>query len=116
MDYSKYVNQLEYPAKPKPPIAPVSSATAQAFRDHADALDRYSNAMNECILLREKYNDKNAELYAAFKVDALKEVGLWAHNAGNRAFEVAWDIGHANGYQEVFIHLERMAYVVLGEK
>ena len=115
MDYSKYVNQMEYPKRPVEPIQP-KNGIPQLYREYADALDIYNTQKKEYNHLRQKYNEKDSELYAAFKVDALKEVGLWGHEAGNRAFELAWDKGHANGYSEVFIYLEQIAYVVLGPR
>lgn len=114
MDYKKYANPLEYPKRPSAPIQPVAG-TSQLYREYADALDRHEKEKHEYNLLKQKYSEKDAELYAQFKVDALKETGLWGHEAGNRAFLLAWELGHSAGYSEVFIHLERIAYVIKGE-
>jgi hypothetical protein len=116
MDYAKYKNPYEYPKKPSKPVLPFGKAaeSSDAYRRYAHDLDEYNKKLPAYNMFVEAYNKKDRELYEQFKKDAINEVGLEGHEAAERAFSYAWEEGHAHGYQEVMIHLERIAQVILG--
>lgn len=113
MDFEKYVNPLNYPTIPQKPTVPSNfKGDAQAFREHSEILEAYEKQLNDFEKFATAFDEKTAELYAEFKVDALKEVGLWKHDAGNRAFEYSYNKG--GNYNNTFYILTEIAYVILG--
>jgi hypothetical protein len=83
MDFEKYVHKLPYGTKKDSP------EVYQAYQEEA------------------------ARLFAAFYEDALKEVGLTDHPKAAKAFNLAYQQGHANGFNEIFLHLCDIANVLL---
>ena len=114
MDFEKYAIQIKHPIQPTKPMAPPPNAKAEAYREHANKLDQYEVAMAEYNTLCDTYEEDRARLYGEFKVDALKEVGLWGHDAGNSAFEYAWQ--KCDTRQEVFEMLVAINYIIEGPK
>ena len=103
----------------KPPIKPVKpgyklNMTASEIRNFADETEVYEKQLNEFKQLRKQYYDRQDALKHEFRKDALEEVGLTNHEAGNRAYAFAWDMGHAYGFSEIFSKLEQIATVILG--
>lgn len=62
---------------------------------------------------REAYRTRQRELDAFFKADALAEAGLTNHPKADKAWAMAWDRGHASGYQDVMSELEDLAELLL---
>lgn len=56
-----------------------------------------------------KWTKARNDLEAEFKVDLLDEHGLTGHPKADRAFTMAWDRGHASGYQEVANEFDDLA-------
>lgn len=48
------------------------------------------------------HREEEARLNALFKADLEAEYGTTAHPRAGRLFELAWGMGHANGYGEVY--------------
>ena len=61
---------------------------------------------------REKYREKQSELYEIFKKESLEAVGLDEYNCADKAFSFAWNLGHSYGHYEVFMYLQEIAEVV----
>jgi hypothetical protein len=115
MDFENYVPTIEYPTQPHKPFLPSNVAqVASALRAHADKLDVYEKELAEFETKKKIYDEHVADNYARFKVDALKEVGLWKHEAGNRAFEYAYNKG--GSYNDCFYILVDLAEVILGPR
>lgn len=55
------------------------------------------------------YRDKQRERKAEFKVEALRYCRLTNHPKAEKAFDYAWEKGHANGYMEVVNELLDLA-------
>lgn len=64
---------------------------------------------------RKAWQRKQNELECKFKVDALRAVGLGDHRRGNKAYELAWSLGHANGLHDVYTYLDELAALLLGD-
>ena len=48
------------------------------------------------------YYQKEAECKEMFKKDALEDLGLSNHPKADKLFDIAWERGHASGYQSVW--------------
>jgi hypothetical protein len=59
------------------------------------------------------YQAEESRLCKLFHDDALAEAGLTGHPKAEKAFELAWSLGHAYGYSEVMGYLYQIAEVVL---
>ena len=113
MDFEKY-NAGPLPTKPKIPPRPDRRNTSpNEYRVYADRLEHYNQESELFSGVLANYRKKVADLENQFKVDALKEVGLEGHPKANVVYSKAWDLGHAYGLSEVFIHLEGLAEIVL---
>lgn len=108
-----YRTTMEYPKKPVRPKEP-GGDLSDAYRVYANKLDVYNSEMYEYNKLVDKYNADKQEKYYEFQEDALRAVGLDEHEAKNRAFDYAWEQGHAYGYSEVWLKLQDIARVILG--
>ena len=63
--------------------------------------------------LKTAYWAEEKALNDLFKVDALEETKLTKHPKAEKAYQIAWDRGHASGYYEVFMYLEELAELLL---
>jgi hypothetical protein len=54
-----------------------------------------------------------ARLNGEFKAAALAKTGLAGHPKADKAYAMAWDLGHASGLHEVLGYLEEIAEVLL---
>lgn len=57
----------------------------------------------------EEYHNRDNQIYIQFKCDLFSKHNLTGHPKANRAFEMAWDMGHASGYEEVEQHFDELA-------
>jgi hypothetical protein len=62
---------------------------------------------------RRAYQAENTRIQQMFKEDALKETGLFGHPKADKAFHMAWDLGHASGYEEVVNYLRDLAELLI---
>lgn len=115
MDYSKYKNPIENPAKPTRPANPKATASAKEHRAYADELDQWDKLMVKYQSDKDVWQHNEAIRYDAFKKDALEEAQLTGHEAAQRCWEYAWDKGHYAGFPEVMAQLYQIAEVVLGD-
>jgi hypothetical protein len=64
---------------------------------------------------REKWKEDERRLRDEFKKAALDETCLAGHPKAQKAWEMAWDRGHASGYCEVLSELEELANLLLND-
>lgn len=85
-----------------------------SLESHSDMLDRLNEeAGDDRKAFRRLYHEAASKLREKFKMDALAEVGLANHPRRDKAFDLAWDRGHAYGYREVYQNLEELAQLLL---
>ncbi len=53
------------------------------------------------------------EMLERFKTDALEDVGLTGHPKADKAYNLAWEQGHASGLHDVYCHLQSLAELLL---
>lgn len=82
-----------------------------AYREKSkgDLKKEYPNAVIQEVLdensyqeHRRQYNEESFRLHEEFKSDLYAEFGVSDHPKRDRAFEIAWDHGHANGLRDVY--------------
>ena len=70
---------------------------------------KYTNKIEYTEDTMIEYENEENRLYCLFRKDALAELGLEGHQKADEAFRLAWDKGHAYGYQEVYGELLDLA-------
>lgn len=76
------------------PHKPENTLSARASGLYAKAKAKYKSDMEE-------YRGKSKQREAEFKTDLLEEYGVTDHPKADKAFSIAWDIGHSNGFSEI---------------
>lgn len=105
----KYKNTLKYPHKPeRPKIDPWATSGAEVDVIKA----RHEAAMCQYEIDIAAWQVEDRRIYNDFRQDALEDVGLGDHVKKNRAWDFAWDRGHANGFGEVYYWLEEIAGIL----
>lgn len=64
---------------------------------------------------KQAYRDSINKGIEAFKKDVIEDVGLTEYECADRAYHLAWQDGHSDGFAEVLSHLEDIAYVIIGD-
>lgn len=59
-----------------------------------------------------KYNDVSQSLEREFKRDLLEEYGVTNNPKADLCYQIAWDIGHANGINEVSYYFEAFVELI----
>ncbi len=77
--------------------------------------DKYQNKLPyPCdTASRNAYREESARLISLFRSDAIAFTGLAGHPRADKAFSLAWERGHANGFSEVFSELQDLAELLL---
>lgn len=107
-----YMDAGEYPQRPKSPIEP-KEKTAENMRAFADSLDVYENKMELYRDKRKAYDERKAALNQDFKLDLFEEFGVTDHPKADKVFDIAWDLGHADGYDSVSYYFEKLVDIIL---
>jgi len=61
---------------------------------------------------KQQYNDESVSKFQEFKTDLLDEHDVSDNPKADKAFEMAWDYGHASGYNEVASHFESLIELI----
>ncbi len=82
-----------------------SVATRVARRDYVNKLPYPLMAdykdYDTWLVDHSTYSKENVRLREQFCADLIEEAGVIGHPKANKAFDMAWDRGHASGYHEV---------------
>jgi hypothetical protein len=105
----KYKNIIPYPHKPsKPTIDPwkCDGQQIEAIKD------KYAEALLKFQQDYEAWYAEDHRIYNVFRHDALEDCGLLGHPKAIRAWDFAWDRGHANGFSDVYSWLDEIADIL----
>ena len=111
----------DFPSKPKKPKSECKNGHFFFFRDipmfcnkcGVSVRDDYETKIKEYRKQLDDYMTKCNEIHEKFKHDALEYCGIFGHEKADKAFEIAWDYGHSNGYNEVLIYLADLADLLI---
>ena len=113
MDFTKYVNKMEYPKRAlKPRLKDEYRRNVSEVEKYAKELKQYEESLPAYSAARALYDAESLRLEELFYTDAIEEVGLTGHPKARQVFNYAWDLGHAYGYSEVVTHLSELAELV----
>lgn len=76
--------------------------------------DNYVNTV-DYKLSRQAWHEEERRLSEAFRLDALKDVGLAEHPKAEKAYNFAYSLGHSSGYSEILFYLNEIAQVLLDD-
>ena len=103
---------MEYPSSPKKPYLS-KDHTSEDVAKYNKELKVYEKEMPIYREKRKAYSVETYRLHQLFKQDALKELGLSKHKKADKLFEVAWEEGHSNGLNEVWIYMETFSELLI---
>ena len=94
-----YKNKLEYPARDKFYIV------ENVETKHFGSKEFKKIDTERFTLARKVYNAETARLDNEFKTDALAELGITNNPRAERAYSIAYDLGHDSGIHSVWQYL-----------
>ncbi len=107
-----YEPDMDYPKKPKKPIATILTS-AQA-KEYAVKLEEYERMIFSYEKEMREYREQKNAKFSLFKNDALEYCGISRdHQKADRAFNMAWDRGHATGLHDVIDELEDLSDLII---
>jgi hypothetical protein len=68
--------------------------------------DLFNKRLEEFKQMRAEYRKQCYEVDAQFKKDLLEHYGITDHPRADRAFEIAWEYGHSDGYESVALVMD----------
>lgn len=92
-------SDLRRPEKPK------STFASRASGRHAKDMEKYKADLDE-------YRRVSRQREAEFKADLFEEYDVTGHPKADRAFALAWEEGHANGFYEVESFFSRLVLLI----
>lgn len=106
VDDPKYKHAVRHPGcRPtRPRVDPwtITGAEMDAIKARHDERERqWEYDLNA-------WSAEDRRVNEAFRHDALEAVGLLGHPKEAKAWEMAWDRGHANGFADVYWQLEEL--------
>lgn len=108
IDFEQFKNAVPYPERPSKPVLPAHPTSAD-YRKHADALEKYAEALWANKRAAGAYYDEQARVDAYAKEAMLVEAGLDKHPKRDKIYNYAWQQGHSGGYSEVWNVLNDIA-------
>jgi len=105
MDTNKYYEKLKsipYPDRPKKPVFPCAAATSKQLRSYADEVDVFTKARAEWLEKHKIFTEKQSEIYAEFKAELLKELGIENNPKAELLYSIAWHKGHSGGLCDIW--------------
>lgn len=116
LDFNKYKPTLAWPDMPTCPHAPPRECLdPERFERYAERLRDYKTAKDVFMEEVKAFRQEQVDLEALFKEDAIRAVGLEGHEAAERAWYFAYQLGHSDGFAEVAAYLGDIAEVILGD-
>lgn len=112
MNFDNYYVIAEVPKRPIKPRMP-DEHTSDNLRKYSDDLAVWEMKIKDYRQIMKGYRQESNKLLHKFKEDALKEVGLLGTKWADKAWNKAYEDGHASGYNEIFQHLEDLADIIL---
>jgi hypothetical protein len=102
--------------RPKSVSAPrlySNTPTPDQVLKYSKDLENYESNKENYKIEYKKFTDHQEEMFAKFKHDLLDYLELSHHSKAELLFEMAWERGHAYGYQDVINEAEVLAELVL---
>ena len=112
MDFEKYKSKLHILLNPTKPRLPAKH-TAEELQKYAEELKVYEEELIKVKNANAEYQADSNKLQDQFKHDALEETGFLGHPLEKKAWNFAWEHGHANGYSEVFYWLCELTNMII---
>lgn len=122
MNFQKYVNTYPYPTSADFKTTYYYKNGALVAKSTINKLDHIipevplDSCTKEVVLDKEgfynernKYNENTMKLYQQFKDDLADELGLTNHPKWDKLFEIAWEEGHGDGYEDVYYYAEKLS-------
>lgn len=100
LDYTKYKNPRKYPNRLEMPRLICNTPTKAEIMEYLRDKETFDKAKVEYERNRAAYQEGEAERLRQFKVDLFAAYGVTGHPKAERAFSLAWELGHSAGLHE----------------
>lgn len=100
LDYTKYKNPCKYPTSLRIPRLVSVTATDAEIKEYLSEKKEFEKAKAEYEKNRADHQEAEAERIRQFKVDLFAAYGVTEHPKAERAFSLAWELGHSAGLHE----------------
>lgn len=91
---------IDYPRKPKKPYLSRDPSSEEAL-EYTNKLKDYEKEYNKWKDILEKYFSARRQLFDEFSSDLEEFHGVKDNPKRTQLFNIAWDLGHSGGYNEV---------------
>lgn len=99
--------QLKYPPKDPKIIEKIEDMAGKKNRE-----DARENYRNELRAERNKHGEEQYKIDKEFKLALFKEYGVETNPKREKAFSMAWEAGHAEGYGSVECHFSEFVELI----
>lgn len=100
LDYTKYKNPCKYPNSLEIPRLMGNTPTEAEIKEYLHDKETFEKAKAEYEKNRAAHQEAEAERIRQFKVDLFAAYGVTEHPKAERAFSLAWELGHSAGLHE----------------
>ncbi len=100
-------SQLRYPSEDPKRIEEIEDLAGKKNRE-----ETRENYRNELRSARNKYREEQYKIGNEFKLALFKEYGVENHPKAEKAFSMAWEAGHAEGYSNVEFHFSELVELI----
>lgn len=110
MDYNQYNPTTPYPCRPeKPFLRKEDRDNSSALRKYLTLLEAYEESMVEWRKKDEVYRGERYALEIEFKKNALDVCGILNHPKADKAYSLAYEDGHSEGFGGIYNALIKYA-------
>lgn len=110
----RFKSDLKYPTVPKKPRPPFDSDDPRSYRSYANDLEKWNSAMESHDKQIKAYRYEEYRLNSEFKEAVLSDNGIDPqHPKADLLYSIAWEHGHAAGYDEVASWVITLAPLIL---
>jgi hypothetical protein len=110
MNYDKYTPKSQYPATIyKPHLPKEDRFNPTKVKEYAAKVEEFNAAMVEWNEKRDAWREERIELDEQFKKDALDECGILNHPKAEKAYSLAYQDGHSEGFHGIYNALSKYA-------
>ena len=102
------IKSLEYPATPQKR----RKFDGESNKDYGAYLDTYEWDMATFNQRRKEYRDAEGRITGRFKQNLFESHGVQNNPKRDKVWNMAWDRGHSNGYNEVAAEFEQLVALI----
>lgn len=105
--YEEKARSIKYPSEDPKKIEEIEDMAGK--KNRAEAKENY---LNELRVARNKYHEEHAKVTEEFKLALYEEYAVETNPKREKAFSMAWEAGHSEGYNSVEYHFSELVELI----